>query len=270
VAGAKSAKRERELARAKHERQRARRAAAARRARRRAQIAAAAFAVVVVMGGVFALARILDLGGQTTAASSSNTTASPAAAKPSGECTYTRVPKGSGQQERFVGLPGTKQDTRVSYTAKVLTNRGNLELKLFTDKAPCAVNSFRFLAGKGFYDNTRCHRMLAGAEGVLQCGDPTGTGRGGPGYSFADENLAGATYPRGTLAMANSGPDTNGSQFFLVFRASSFPPAYTPFGRITKGLDILDKVAKGGVKTTQNTPPKLEVVIEDVVVTGSK
>jgi len=268
VAGAK---RERELARAKYERQQARRAALARRARRRAQIAAAAFAVVVVMGGIFALSQVLDGGSPTAAAPTTKASASPSStAKPSGECTYTRLAKGSGQQERFIGLPGAKQDTRASYTAKVVTNRGDLELRLLADKAPCAVSSFRFLAGKGFYDNTRCHRMLVGTEGILQCGDPTGTGRGGPGYSFADENLSGATYPRGTLAMANSGQNTNGSQFFLVFRASSFPPSYTPFGQITKGLDILDKVAKGGVKKTQNTPPKLDVVIKDVVVTETK
>jgi peptidyl-prolyl cis-trans isomerase B (cyclophilin B) len=267
VAGAR---RERELARAKHERQQARRAEAARRARRRAQIAAAAFAVVVVIGGVFTLAQLLGDGASSTPAASPAAQASPTQANPTGECTYTRLEQGSGQQEKFVGLPPSKQDTGVSYTAKVVTNRGTIELKLLTDKAPCAVNSFRFLAGKGFYDNTRCHRMLVESEGILQCGDPTGTGKGGPGYSFADENLAAATYPRGTLAMANSGQNTNGSQFFLVFRASSFPPNYTPFGQITKGLDILDKVAKGGVKQTENTPPKLEVVIRDVVVTAQR
>jgi peptidyl-prolyl cis-trans isomerase B (cyclophilin B) len=268
VAGAK---RERELARAKLERQRARRAAAARRARRRAQVAAAALAVVAVVGGVYALSQILG-----DDASSANPSASPAAqssptpTKPSGECTYTRLERGSGQQEKFVGMPPAKQDPAVSYNARVVTNRGTLELKLLTDKAPCAVNSFRFLAGKGFYDNTRCHRMLVESEGILQCGDPTGTGKGGPGYSFADENLAAATYPRGTFAMANSGQNTNGSQFFLVFRASSFPPNYTPFGQITKGLDILDKVAEGGVRQTENTPPKLDVVIKDVVVTAQR
>jgi peptidyl-prolyl cis-trans isomerase B (cyclophilin B) len=268
--GVAGAKRERELARAKHERQRARRTAAARRARRRAQVAAAAFAVVVVIGGVFALAQILDDGGQTAAAPTPSASNSTPEARPSGNCTYTRVPGGAGQQAKFVGLPAAKASTTRSYTAKVATNRGALELQLLADKAPCAVNSFRFLAGKGFYDNSRCHRMLVDAEGILQCGDPTGTGRGGPGYSFADENLGGATYPRGTLAMANSGENTNGSQFFLVFRASSFPPSYTPFGRITKGLDILDKVAKGGVQKNENTPPKIEVVIEDVVVTETK
>jgi peptidyl-prolyl cis-trans isomerase B (cyclophilin B) len=265
VAGAK---RQRDLARAKHERQQARRAAAARRRRQQAQIVAAALAVIAVIGGVYTLARVLD--GGTPSASPTTSPAAQATqtpAKPSGDCAYTRLDTGSGQQERFVGLPPSKQDTSAAYTAKIVTNRGTLELKLLTDKAPCAVNSFRFLAAKGFYDNTTCHRMLVDTEGILQCGDPTGTGKGGPGYSFADENLSGATYPRGTLAMANSGPNTNGSQFFLVFRASSFPPSYTPFGQITQGLDILDNVAKGGVKQTDNTPPKLDVVIKDIVVT---
>jgi peptidyl-prolyl cis-trans isomerase B (cyclophilin B) len=277
VAGAK---RQRELARKKHDRQQARRAAAARRARQRAQIAAATLAVVVVIGGVYALSRLLGDGSPAAAPTSSETAAATtpgtatAAAKPTGDCTYTRLDEGSGQQAKFVGLPGPKQSTSASYTAKIVTNRGTIELTLLADRAPCAVNSFRFLAGKGFYDNTKCHRMLVDTEGILQCGDPAGSGKGGPGYSFPDENLTGASYPRGTLAMANSGRDTNGSQFFLVFRASSFPPSYTPFGRITKGLDILDKVAKGGVRTTPqaagNTPPKLDVVIQDVVVTEQK
>jgi len=260
VAGSK---RERELARAKYERQQARRAAALAKARRRAQIGAAVVAVLVVFGGVFALSRTIDRVDTSDAAQSEpSPSPTPSAAKPTGDCSYVKAPE-VGPESKFVGLPRAKADTSGSYTAKVTTNQGVLGIEMFADKAPCTVNSFGFLAGKGFYDGTQCHRMLAGAEGILQCGDPSATGRGGPGYSFADENLTGATYPRGTIAMANSGKDTNGSQFFLVFRASAFPPNYTPFGRITSGLDILDKVAKGG---TQGEAPKTKVVIEDVVV----
>jgi peptidyl-prolyl cis-trans isomerase B (cyclophilin B) len=262
VAGSR---RERELARAKYERQQARRAAAVARVRRRAQIGAAVVAVLVVFGGVFALSRTVDRDDATSAAETVETPSPTAAAKPTGDCTYTKLP-GGNSEARFVGLPPGKADTTGSYTAKISTNQGEIAMEMFADKAPCAVNSFGFLAGKGFFDGTRCHRMLVGAEGILQCGDPSGTGRGGPGYSFADENLDGATYPRGTVAMANSGKDTNGSQFFLVFQASAFPPNYTPFGRITSGLDILDRVAKGGTQGEQRDEPKTNVVVDDVIV----
>ena len=104
----------------------------------------------------------------------------------------------------------------------------------------------------------------------LQCGDPSGTGGGGPGYQFADENLKGATYPRGTVAMANAGPGTNGSQFFLVYADSTLPPNYTPFGTITEGLDLLDTVAKAGSNDSNGAgdgKPKLSVEIKTLRVT---
>jgi peptidyl-prolyl cis-trans isomerase B (cyclophilin B) len=105
---------------------------------------------------------------------------------------------------------------------------------------------------------------------VLQCGDPSGTGSGGPGYTFNDENLTGATYPKGTVAMANSGPNTNGSQFFLVFTDTQLSPNYTPFGRITSGLDVLEKVAKGGVNGTGGDgAPKIPVQLKKVTVAAS-
>ena len=116
----------------------------------------------------------------------------------------------------------------------------------FTDKAPCATNSFKYLAQKGFFNNTSCHRLTTAGIFVLQCGDPTGTGAGGPGYQFPDENLTGATYPAGTVAMANSGPNTNGSQFFLVYQDTPLPPNYTPFGRVTAGLNALTSIAAKG------------------------
>src|SRR5947209_6377383 len=109
---------------------------------------------------------------------------------------------------------------------------------LDTAAAPCTVNNFRSLIARHFYDNTPCHRLTTQGIYVLQCGDPSGKGTGGPGYTFADENLKGAKYPRGTVAMANSGPGTNGSQFFLVYKDTQLDPNYTPFGTITKGLDI--------------------------------
>jgi peptidyl-prolyl cis-trans isomerase B (cyclophilin B) len=133
------------------------------------------------------------------------------------------------------------------------------------------VGSFRSLATAGFFNDTPCHRLVVQPQfGVLQCGDPSGTGSGGPGYTFNDENLTGATYPKGTVAMANSGPNTNGSQFFLVYTDTQLGPNYTPFGRITSGLDVLQKVAKGGVNGTGGDgAPKIPVQLQKVTVAAS-
>lgn len=141
------------------------------------------------------------------------------------------------------------------------TDQGNIGLILNNAEAPCTVNNFASLAQKGFFDDTPCHRLTtAPGLGVLQCGDPTGTGNGGPGYEFGNEYptnqyadgdpaLENAVlYPRGALAMANAGPGTNGSQFFLVYKDSTLPPNYTVFGTIdSTGLATLDKIAKEGV-----------------------
>ena len=107
-----------------------------------------------------------------------------------------------------------------AYQATIKTNRGTIVLDLLNHKATCTVNSFIYLAAKNYFNNTPCHRLTTAGIYVLQCGDPTGTGSGGPGYKFANENLAGAKYTQGTVAMANAGPGTNGSQFFLVYRNS--------------------------------------------------
>jgi peptidyl-prolyl cis-trans isomerase B (cyclophilin B) len=138
-------------------------------------------------------------------------------------------------------------------------------------KAPHTVNSFAFLASKHFFDNTTCHRLTTQGIHVLQCGDPTGTGGGDPGYTIPDENLTGATYPPGTLAMANTGqPHTGGSQFFVVYGETPLPPSYTPFGHITSGMDVLQRIATAG-EDDSNGPgdghPKQPVVIESFTVT---
>jgi serine/threonine protein kinase/cyclophilin family peptidyl-prolyl cis-trans isomerase len=143
----------------------------------------------------------------------------------------------------------------------IVTNRGKIGLHLANNESPCAVRSFVSLAQQKFFDNTQCHRLTTSPGlSVLQCGDPKGDGTGGPGYQFADEYPANqyppgdpalkkpVVYPRGTLAMANAGPFTNGSQFFMVYRDSLLPPAYTVFGTIdTTGLAVVDKIAAGGV-----------------------
>ena len=165
------------------------------------------------------------------------------------------------------------------------TNLGKIGISLLNSKATCTVNSFAHLAATNFFNNTQCWRV-SNSSGLylLQCGDPNATaksklscssstlGSGGPGYQFADENLTGATYPAGTVAMANGGANTNGSQFFLVFKNTTLPASYTPFGKITSGLDILQNVAKAGTSCTIQDGggvPKEKVIINSVTVKKS-
>jgi peptidyl-prolyl cis-trans isomerase B (cyclophilin B) len=157
---------------------------------------------------------------------------------------------------------------RTTYTATIVTNCGTIVLALNGKDAPHTVNSFAFLASKGFFNDSPCHRLTTSGIYVLQCGDPTGTGSGGPGYQFASENLAGATYGQGTVAMANAGPGTNGSQFFLVYKNTSLPPSYTPFGKVVSGLGIIQNVAKAGTASgSGDGQPKEKVIIERVTIT---
>ncbi|GAA2742285.1 peptidylprolyl isomerase [Kitasatospora cinereorecta] len=181
-------------------------------------------------------------------------------------CTYTpAVPA-----DNFKGIPvfDAKKAAK-PYSATLRTSQGSITFKALTDKAPCTTFSFRFLAEHDYFDRSHCHRLTTQRLYVLQCGDPTGTGSGGPGYSFPDENLDGATYPAGTVAMANAGPNTNGSQFFFVWKDTKLSPAYTPFGQVTAGLDVLQKIAAGG-EDDQNNPgdgfPTLPVNIRNVAI----
>ena len=152
----------------------------------------------------------------------------------------------------------------------VYTDQGRIGIDLAADAAPCTVNSFLTLARAGFFTGIQCHRLTTEGIYVLQCGDPTGTGAGGPGYRFDDENLPVGqqpAYPRGTVAMANGGPGTNGSQFFLVYKDSDIDPNYSVFGTVTTGLDVLEKVAAAGTDDA-NGPgdgrPKREITISQV------
>ena len=151
---------------------------------------------------------------------------------------------------------------------------------LANNESPCTVNSFASLIGQKYFDNTKCHRLTTSAGlGVLQCGDPKGDGTGGPGYQFANEYPTDqyppndpklqepVLYPRGTLAMANAGPNTNGSQFFMVYKDSQLPPQYTVFGTIQgDGLATLDKIAKAGVAGGgEDGPPASDVTIKSLL-----
>lgn len=253
-----SLKRQRQLAREHYLRQQARRVATAAKKRRAQQITAAVVTVGLVFGGVAVLASALSGGGGTTTAGTTPTTpasqkASPSAAPSAanGDCVYK---KSSEKASKNVGLPtydkAKAADYRKPFTATLKTNQGDIVIELAADKAPCTANSFRHLVTSKFFDGTPCHRLTTQGIFVLQCGDPTGKGSGGPGYGFGVENVpADFKFPPGTLAMARtSDPNSNGSQFFLVYKDTVLQDekGYSIFGTITKGLDVVTKIAKTG------------------------
>jgi peptidyl-prolyl cis-trans isomerase B (cyclophilin B) len=278
VAGKKE--RQRKLARERHQRRATRRAQRDRRTRQWTISISAALAIVALAVGSVFLAGGFSSSTPTAATTptptasasasptaSASPSASPAAAvtEPARHCTYTPSPPAA----RKVTLPPAKPDYKASYTATIKTNRGSIVIDLLNSKATCTVNSFVHLAEQKYFNGTHCHRLTTSGIFVLQCGDPTGTGSGGPGYKFDDENLVGAKYTTGTVAMANSGPNTNGSQFFLVYKNSPLGPSYTPFGTIASGLNIIQKVAKAGSDDANGAGdghPKEKVVIESVTI----
>ena len=159
--------------------------------------------------------------------------------------------------------PTMEIDPQIQYTADIQTSEGNISVELLPDEAPKTVNNFVFLARQGYYDGVTFHRVIDGF--MIQTGDPTGTGRGGPGYRFEDEPVR-RRYTRGIVAMANSGPNTNGSQFFIVHGADvGLPPSYTIFGRVTTGMDAVDTIATapkqpGGEGSSPVNPARIESV----------
>ena len=170
----------------------------------------------------------------------------PSSPSPTGtkDCTYVDT----GDPARPV-KPPSEYDVAKTGTVQyvITTNEGDITLTMDRAKTPCTVNSFVSLADQGFYDKTTCPRMVATGLFILQCGDPTGTTSGGPGYTFADELTGKEKYTAGTVAMANAGPNTNGSQFFFVFKDSDLPPDYTVFGSIDeKSLEVVKKITAAG------------------------
>jgi cyclophilin family peptidyl-prolyl cis-trans isomerase len=163
--------------------------------------------------------------------------------------------------KQYSAPPEMVIDPAKTYSATIRTNHGDITAKLFADEAPQTVNNFVFLAREGFYDDVIFHRVISGF--MIQGGDPTGTGTGGPGYRFADELDAARSrgYKMGTLAMANAGPNTNGSQFFIMHQDYGLPPQYNVFGKATDGLDVVDAIAT--TATSRGDRP-----VEDVVIHG--
>lgn len=272
---ASSRNRQRALARAKLERQMARRAATARKRRQTLAIIGIVAAVLVVGGGTGALIWANTGKDNTKKKASASASATPAAAS----C-YTKATAQSGQKLTDVGMPSNSGVPKSgTQTMTIKTNVGDVDVKLDTAKAPCNVNSFAYLAGKKFFDKTTCHRLTTKASGleVLQCGDPSGTGSGGPTYTVKDENLPTGkkpTYPAGTVAVANTGqPGSGSSQFFIVYGNSDLPASYTVIGTVTKGLDKVQAVAKKGVTGANASKgdgaPKEKVTISSLRVSAA-
>ncbi|MFI2241619.1 peptidylprolyl isomerase [Streptomyces chrestomyceticus] len=269
-----SDQRRRQLAREKYERQQQRRAAARRKTKRRNVIVAAAVAVALAAGAA-AYASVGLTGGDDTVDA-----AAPGPSKAADPC--GKPAPGSPSKKTWKKEPEMSVDTSAAYAMKLQTTCGDIGIKLDAAKAPHTVNSFAFLAGEKFFDHSKCHRLVDQGIYVLQCGDPTGTGAGTPGYTIPDENLKdpklkGDIYPAGTVAMANrydgksdKTRDSGGSQFFLVYQDSKLPPNYTPFGTVTEGMDVLKKIAAAGSvpdQATGNTAPNATVVIDRATVT---
>ncbi|MDP9392609.1 MAG: peptidylprolyl isomerase [Actinomycetota bacterium] len=246
-----------------------RRAQQTARRRRGLAIGATVVSVLVVLGAVLLLTGVL--GGDEPDTSATGTPQAPGTAT----CTYS--PDDSGNPNLTdVGTPPNPASTPAEGTTTLLmtTGQGDLTLTLDRAQAPCAAASFTYLAEQQFFDGSPCHRMVNGESfGVLQCGDPSGTGQGGPTYKYAEEVTPETTYPRGTIAMANSGrPGSTGSQFFLVFADAQLSPDYTVVGTVDEaGLAVLDQIAEAGNDgSLEPSPgggkPNEPVVIESVTV----
>lgn len=254
-----SNRRERELARAKFERQQSRRIEREHKARSRQRVVAiVVIAALVVAGGGWAVFSLLDREeGPVAAPSLVDICAEPIAAR--------------ADDLSFDAAPDPASATRGTLTLG--TNCGDIVIDLLAEEAPATVASISFLAGNGFYDATSCHRLTTAGIFVLQCGDPAGDGTGGPGYQLPDENLPAegeANYPAGTVAMANAGPGTAGSQFFLVYEDTTLPAGYTVWGQITQGLDILRAIAGAGTADgSGDNAPAQPIVIESATVSAA-
>ncbi|WP_251092605.1 peptidylprolyl isomerase [Streptomyces sp. Caat 7-52] len=271
--------RRRQLAREKFLRQQQRRTEARRKSRLRNSVIASVLGVVVIGSvALYTTGVLKDDDKKANASAETTPGATPSASpndKPSDPC--KKAAAGSVKKLSWKKEPAMSVDTSAKYTLKLATTCGDIGIALKTSAAPHTVNSFDFLAGEGYFDHTKCHRLTTQGIYVLQCGDPQGTGTGGPGYTLPDENLKDKslknnTYPAGTVAMANTGQaHTGGSQFFLVYKDSPLPPSYTPFGTIdAAGMKVLDKIAKAGENTGGGDgAPNATVVIDKATVARS-
>ncbi|ADI05508.1 peptidyl-prolyl cis-trans isomerase [Streptomyces bingchenggensis BCW-1] len=283
--------RRRQLAREKYLRQQNRREAARHKQRRTYVVIASTLAVVLAAGGV--VTAVSALSGGDGDKKKSDKASEPTMPTPSPTPT-TKAPDPCAKGAKEAGNkkpktvswkkePALTVDQSGTYAMKLETTCGDMTVTMDAAKAPHTVNSFNFLAGKGYFDHTKCHRLTPEGIFVLQCGDPMGTGMGDPGYTIPDENLKdsrikGNKYPAGTVAMANQydpqtkkGKNSGGSQFFLVYKDSELPPYYTPFGTLDKeSMQVLKKISDAGAAApdpqTGNTAPNATVLINKATV----
>ena len=228
------------------------------RKRTRKRVAQVAIFIAVVVGITLGI-RILWGSSDST---STNDTA--------GETPCPAVDGSEARAATFENAPSNCLEAGKTYTAVVTTNKGEFTIVLDQTKAPLAANNFVTLARYKYFDNTQCHRAIL--DFVVQCGDPTATGSGGPGYSFADELPQAGEYKLGSIAMANSGPNTNGSQFFIITgdQGVTLPPSYTLFGQVTEGLDsTVVALDAAGNPSSNGMPPLKEIKIESITITES-
>ncbi|RRR85151.1 peptidylprolyl isomerase [Streptomyces sp. RP5T] len=266
--------RKRQLAREKFLRQQQRRTAARRRARVRNSVIGSVLGVILVGSLALYTSGVLKDDDKANASAEATPSAG-ATSKAPDPC--DKPAAGKVETQSWKKEPALSIDKSAKYTLDLATTCGKIDIALKASAAPHTVNSFDFLANKGFFDHTKCHRLTTNGIYVLQCGDPTGSGSGGPGYTIPDENLKDKSlksniYPAGTVAMANTGQaHTGGSQFFLVYQDSQLPPSYTPFGTISEsGMKVLKKIAAAGESTgAGDGAPNATVVINKATVTKS-
>jgi peptidyl-prolyl cis-trans isomerase B (cyclophilin B) len=272
----------RAAARARLEREMAARAEAAHNRRRTQTVIASVAAGVVLVGAIVWIA-VATAGGDDNPTTGASADPNPSASSRSSECQYRPLvdPSASATASaqplppgaREVGKPSPDVPRTGKEIMTITTNHGVIKVEMDLSKVPCTAGSFAYLAGKKFFDGSKCHRLVPDI-GALQCGDPAGDGTGGPTYRYGDENLPvnrRPAYPEGVVAMANAGPDTNGSQFFFVYKDSPLQAQYTILGKITEGLDVIKKIAEGGHDGAYDPnpgggKPKTEVVLQTVTV----
>jgi len=248
------------------------------RTSKRAWLVAATLLIVAGAGVIAITARNLNVGvsrtvgrtlGPVTSTDPTTGPPTPGPAEAPAACEYRPDATGVGEQ-RLVPPPPSRVTRRGTVTATITTNLGPLVVQLDADRAPCTVHSFAHLVQEDYYTETPCHRITTEGLWVLQCGDPTGTGTGTPGYRYDDENLPiglAPAYRRGTLAMANAGPGTNGGQFFIVYRDSDIAPDYTVFGEVVSGLEVVERVAAAGTESGEpDGRPTLAIEITEIVI----
>ncbi|GAB3803825.1 peptidylprolyl isomerase [Micromonospora zhanjiangensis] len=268
--------RQRAAARARLEKEMAERAERARKRRRiQAGVGAGVVLLLVVAGTVWLVASLGD----------DKKKPADKAAPDKVQCGWNVAPPESRTpQVKDVGVPPTQVDAKGTQTMTIDTNLGPITAKIDVSKVPCTAESFTYLASKKFFDNTKCHRLVTQGIQVLQCGDPSVTGKGwrqtdgtgGPSYRFAEENLPTdkrPAYPEGVIAMAKTQqPNSTGSQFFIVYGDSQLDPSYTVLGTITGGLDLVKEVAKAGDDGANGQPgdghPKKEVLIKTLTMSA--